>query len=264
MFFIARSRCRASPAPTRRRRACCRAGLRAAGAVRLAASSRSASASSTRCSASSTWTTRPTSAPASRRRWSRATRRGNRSARSSSTAYSSRRSGRRSASTSRPPTAAASSSRCRCPTISLTGMPVGSGRLGYELNLPRFQVKLGGCGVYGLRNDQTDRRVLQRVLGGDLRVAVVGLYLNAEYVRVDEDEGTTRRPPASAFSRCRRSSTSAASTGSSPTGWRSTRVRCTRSRSTGATSGVTPGSRASRRSPSIASRPACASICGSR
>ncbi len=76
------------------------------------------------------------------------------------------------------------------PDVSLTGVPVGSGRLGYELNLPRFQLKLGGSGVYGPRNDQHDSNVLQRVLDGDLRIAVAGLYLNAEYVRVDEDEGT--------------------------------------------------------------------------
>jgi hypothetical protein len=50
-------------------------------------------------------------------------------------------------------------------------------------------MKLGGSGVYGPRNDQRDRHVLQRVLDGDLRIAVAGLYLNAEYVRVDEDEG---------------------------------------------------------------------------
>jgi len=79
------------------------------------------------------------------------------------------------------------------PDVSLTGTPVGSGRLGYELNLPRFQLKLGGSGVYGPRNDQTDRHVLQRVLDGDLRVAVAGLYLNAEYVRVDEDEGNDQK-----------------------------------------------------------------------
>jgi hypothetical protein len=75
------------------------------------------------------------------------------------------------------------------PDVSLTGVPVGSGRLGYELNLPRFQLKLGGSGVYGPRNDQHDQHVLQRVVGGDLRIAVAGLYLNAEYVRVDEDAG---------------------------------------------------------------------------
>jgi len=75
------------------------------------------------------------------------------------------------------------------PDVSQTGAPVGSGRLGYELNLPRLQVKLGGSGLYGPRNDQTERNVRQRILAGDVRLALFGVYLNAEYVRVDEDEG---------------------------------------------------------------------------
>jgi hypothetical protein len=75
------------------------------------------------------------------------------------------------------------------PDVSLTGVPVGAGRLGYELNLPQVQVKLGGSALYGPRNDQRDPDVHQRIVGGDLRVACAGLYLNAEYVRVDEQEG---------------------------------------------------------------------------
>jgi hypothetical protein len=75
------------------------------------------------------------------------------------------------------------------PDVSLTGVPVGSGRLGYELNLPRFQMKLGGSALYGPRNDQRDRHALQQILDGDLRIAIAGFYLNAEYVRVDEDDG---------------------------------------------------------------------------
>jgi hypothetical protein len=75
------------------------------------------------------------------------------------------------------------------PDASLTGAPVGSGRLGYELNAPVVQVKLGVSAMYGPRNDQLDRGARQRAYGADLRVAVAGLYLNAEYVRVDEDEG---------------------------------------------------------------------------
>src|SRR4029079_5418003 len=67
------------------------------------------------------------------------------------------------------------------------GVPVGSGRLGYELNLPHFQMKLGGSGLYGPRNDQRDRNAYQRILAGGLRLALFGIYLNAEYVRVDED-----------------------------------------------------------------------------
>jgi hypothetical protein len=92
------------------------------------------------------------------------------------------------------------------PDVSLTGVPVGSGRLGYELNLPRFQVKLGGSGLYGPRNDQHDRHVLQQIVGADARIAVAGIYLNGEYVRVDEDAGHDQKitslgvfPLASAF-----------------------------------------------------------------
>jgi hypothetical protein len=75
------------------------------------------------------------------------------------------------------------------PDISLTGVPVGSVRVGYELNLPKVQVKAGGSGMYGVRNDQSDRAARQRAVGADLRVALFGVYLNAEYVRVDEDAG---------------------------------------------------------------------------
>jgi hypothetical protein len=75
------------------------------------------------------------------------------------------------------------------PDVSLTGVPVGAARLGYELNLRVVQVKLGGSGLYGPRNDQRDSQVHQRLWGADLRVACAGLYLNLEYVHVDEDEG---------------------------------------------------------------------------
>ena len=75
------------------------------------------------------------------------------------------------------------------PDVSLTGVPVGSVRVGYELNLPTVQVKLGGSGMYGARNDQSDRGARQHALGADLRVALFGVYLNAEVVKVDEDAG---------------------------------------------------------------------------
>jgi hypothetical protein len=73
--------------------------------------------------------------------------------------------------------------------ISLTGRPVGSGRLGYELDLPGFQVKLGGSGLYGPRNDQGDQHALQKAVGGDARLYFLGLSLAGEYVHVDEDRG---------------------------------------------------------------------------
>jgi hypothetical protein len=49
-------------------------------------------------------------------------------------------------------------------------------------------MKLGGSALYGPRNDQRDRHVYQRIFAGDLRLALFGVYLNAEYVRVDEDQ----------------------------------------------------------------------------
>jgi hypothetical protein len=75
------------------------------------------------------------------------------------------------------------------PDASLTGAPVGSGRLGYELNTPGVQAKLGVSGAYGPRNDQYDRAALQKEYGADLRVAAAGFYLAAEYVHVSEAEG---------------------------------------------------------------------------
>jgi hypothetical protein len=85
------------------------------------------------------------------------------------------------------------------PDISLTGVPVGSARLGYELNLPRVQVKLGGSGMYGVRNDQSDRDARQHAVGADLRVALFGVYLNGEYVKVDEDAGGPKSNDSGAF-----------------------------------------------------------------
>jgi hypothetical protein len=61
------------------------------------------------------------------------------------------------------------------PDASLTGVPVLSGRLGYELNRPEIQVKLGASGLYGPRNDQNQRGAHQRALGADARVALHGL-----------------------------------------------------------------------------------------
>ncbi len=75
------------------------------------------------------------------------------------------------------------------PDASLTGAPVGAGRLGYELNAPVLQAKLGVSAMYGSRNDQFERSAHQKAYGADLRIAVAGLYVNAEYVRVDEGQG---------------------------------------------------------------------------
>jgi hypothetical protein len=75
------------------------------------------------------------------------------------------------------------------PDASLTGEPVGAGRLGYELNTRGIQAKLGASGMTGPRNDQALQAAHQTAYGFDARVAVAGVYLNAEYVHVDEGEG---------------------------------------------------------------------------
>ena len=72
---------------------------------------------------------------------------------------------------------------------SLTGVPVLSGRFGYELNLPRVQIKLGASGLKGPRNDQFDREAMIEMFGFDARLTVAGLALSGEYVHVYEDEG---------------------------------------------------------------------------
>jgi hypothetical protein len=85
------------------------------------------------------------------------------------------------------------------PDASLTGAPVASGRVGYELNTPVVQVKLGASAMYGPRNDQPDRSARQRAYGADLRIAVAGVYVNAEYVSVDEDEGGVKTTSVGTF-----------------------------------------------------------------
>jgi hypothetical protein len=75
------------------------------------------------------------------------------------------------------------------PDTSLSGRPVASARLGYELNLPRVQVKLGASGLTGPRNDQSVPDVHQRSHGVDARLTFLGLALSGEYLRVDHDAG---------------------------------------------------------------------------
>jgi hypothetical protein len=70
---------------------------------------------------------------------------------------------------------------------SLVGVPVGSGRLGYELNLQFFQAKLGLSGLYGLRNDQRSTAAYQKAFGVDLRLNFLGLTLSGEFVRLIDD-----------------------------------------------------------------------------
>jgi hypothetical protein len=75
------------------------------------------------------------------------------------------------------------------PHVSHAGAPVGSARLGYELNLQRLQLKLGVSGLYGPRNDQTDATVTQRAIGADLRLTVFGVSLSGEIIRLIDQEG---------------------------------------------------------------------------
>jgi hypothetical protein len=75
------------------------------------------------------------------------------------------------------------------PDASLSGELVGSGRLGYELNTRGVQAKLGASGMVGPRNDQADQDAHQKAYGFDGRVALYGLYVNAEYVHVSEGDG---------------------------------------------------------------------------
>lgn len=75
------------------------------------------------------------------------------------------------------------------PDANLTGVPVASGRVGYELNLPWVEIKLGASGLQGPRNDQRDPDSRQRMWGFDARLYVAGLALNGEYVHVDEEPG---------------------------------------------------------------------------
>jgi hypothetical protein len=75
------------------------------------------------------------------------------------------------------------------PDASLTGVPVFSGRLGYELNLPALQLKLGGSVEQGPRNDQHSGDAPLTLLIGDARLYVGGLSLWGEYVKVTEEAG---------------------------------------------------------------------------
>jgi len=75
------------------------------------------------------------------------------------------------------------------PDISLTGVPNGSGRLGYELSLLGFQLKLGVSGLYGPRNDQRSSAPTQKAVGVDARVIAGWFTLSGEYINLREDEG---------------------------------------------------------------------------
>jgi len=74
---------------------------------------------------------------------------------------------------------------------SLTGVPVATGRLGYELNLERVSVKLGASASYGPRNDQTEGSAQKQTLYGfDLRLVLPTLTVSGEYVHIDQKEAS--------------------------------------------------------------------------
>jgi hypothetical protein len=75
------------------------------------------------------------------------------------------------------------------PDASLTGVPVLSARLGFELNLPAFQIKLGASGLRGPRNDAHDIHAPMMVYVLDARLVAGGFSLGAEYVQLEEEEG---------------------------------------------------------------------------
>ncbi len=70
---------------------------------------------------------------------------------------------------------------------SLTGNFVGSGRIGYELNLQHLQVKLGASGLLGPRNDQRSPTAAQMALAGDLRISAYGFSLAGEFLRLIDE-----------------------------------------------------------------------------
>jgi len=75
------------------------------------------------------------------------------------------------------------------PDSSLAGRPIGSSRLGFELNLPKLELKLGLSGMYGPRNDQHAHQVRQNSIGADARLVFGHLSLEAEGVSIHQDEG---------------------------------------------------------------------------
>lgn len=77
----------------------------------------------------------------------------------------------------------------KTPDVSLTGRPVLAARLGYELNLPFVQVKLGGSGLVGPRNDQATTDARNTMWAADARLYAFGVSFSGEYVHVDEEEG---------------------------------------------------------------------------
>lgn len=76
-------------------------------------------------------------------------------------------------------------------SASLTGAIVGSGRLGYELNLQKVQLRLGMSGLYGPRNDVALGSARQLGLGGDVRLSLFGFALSGEFLHLIDEPAKT-------------------------------------------------------------------------
>jgi hypothetical protein len=75
----------------------------------------------------------------------------------------------------------------------LSGALVGSGRLGYELNLQYVQLQAGVSALYGGRNDQRSASATQWAVGADLRLNAFGLSLAGEFLTLSDAEGAGAR-----------------------------------------------------------------------
>jgi hypothetical protein len=73
--------------------------------------------------------------------------------------------------------------------VSRTGHLALTGRLGYELNLPGVQIKLGGSALAAARNDQGDPDARVSAWATDARLSWAGLALAGEFIHLDEDRG---------------------------------------------------------------------------
>ncbi len=73
--------------------------------------------------------------------------------------------------------------------ISLSGAPVFTGRFGYELNLPKVEIKIGASAAHGPRGDQTNPAVNEQQYGADARLIAGWVSVSSEFVHIQEDEG---------------------------------------------------------------------------
>ena len=151
------------------------------------------------------------------------------------------------------------------PDASLTGTPVASGRLGYELNTPVLQVEAGRLGdVRSAQRPVRAHRRTRSVYGADAAHRGRG-PLRQRRVRAGRRRGGRGRRRRR-WARIRFRPAFSARGGYVQLAYALTLDlgRAAQAhRSTRATTGATPGSKGSRRSPSTVSRAGCASISGS-